>query len=335
MTVAGTSRPRQISIRHETWPTRGVWRIAHGSLSAVDVVVVEIRAGTAVGRGECRPYARYGESVTSVIALIEGVRTELEAGLERATLQQRLPAGAARNAIDCALWDLAAKQTRRPVWQLAGLSAPQPLITAYTLAIDTPAALAGAARGQAQRPLIKLKLAGDGEDLARVEAVHANAPECALIVDANEAWQPADYRALAPAFAELGVALIEQPFAAEADQSLAELARPVPVCADESCHDCTSLPALAGRYDLVNIKLDKTGGLTEALALRQAASAAGFGIMVGCMVGTSLAMAPALLLAQGARYVDLDGPLQLARDRESGLAFQASRIEPPLPALWG
>ncbi len=326
---------RHLDIRQETWPTRGVWRIAHGSVRAADVVVVEIRTGTAIGRGECRPYARYDETVASVMARIEDLRPELEGGLERQALQQRLPAGAARNAIDCALWDLAAKQTHQAVWQLAGLDKPQPVITAYTLAIDTPEALAAAAREQAQRPLIKLKLAGDGADLARVEAVRQNAPLASLVVDANEAWQVSDYQALAPVFARLGVALIEQPFAAGADQALAELPRPIPVCADESCHDRATLPALTGRYDLINIKLDKTGGLTEALALRQAAEAAGFEIMVGCMVGTSLAMAPALLVAQGARVVDLDGPLQLARDREPALAFQGSLIEPATAALWG
>lgn len=326
---------RELSIRSETWPTRGVWRIAHGSIRAVEVVVVEIGAGAAVGRGECRPYPRYHETAAGVTEAIEQLRPELEAGMERTELQRRLPAGAARNAVDCALWDLAAKQSRQPVWQLAGLAPPQPLVTAYTLAIDTPQALADAARQQAGRALIKLKLAGDGDDLARVEAVRRNAPAARLIVDANEAWQIADYERLAPVFAELGVALIEQPFAADSDVILAQLPRPVPVCADESCHDRASLPALAGRYELVNIKLDKAGGLTEALALRQAAVQAGFGVMVGCMVGTSLAMAPAALVAQGARFVDLDGPLQLARDRQPGLTFQGSEIMPPSAQLWG
>ncbi len=326
---------RQITLRHESWPTRTVWRIAHGSISAVDVVVVEIRDGDALGRGECRPYARYGESVTRVTGQIEPLLPALEAGLDRIALQQRLPAGAARNAVDCALWDLEAKRAGRPVWQLAGLGAPQPLITAYTLSIDSPRAMAEAARANAERPLLKLKLAGDGFDRERVAAVHGVVPHARLIVDANESWSAEDYHALALAFAELAVALIEQPFPAGNDAILADLPRPVPVCADESCHDRGSLARLAGRYDLINIKLDKTGGLTEALALQREAEQQGLGIMVGCMVGTSLAMAPAVLLAQGARFVDLDGPLLLADDRQPGLSFTGSRIVPPTAALWG
>lgn len=327
--------PRQVTLRHESWPTRAVWRIAHGSISSIDVVVVEIRNGDALGRGECRPYARYGESVASVIGQIEPLLSALEAGLDRSELQQRLPAGAARNAVDCALWDLEAKCTGRPVWQLTGLAAPESLITAYTLSIDSPEAMAEAARACADRPLLKLKLAGDGLDRERVTAVHGAAPDARLIVDANESWSPTDYRALAPAFAELGVALIEQPFPAGNDAILDDLPRPVPVCADESCHDRGSLTRLSGRYDLINIKLDKTGGFTEALELHREAEIQGLGIMVGCMVGTSLAVAPAVLLARSARFVDLDGPLLLADDRQPGLHFTGSRIAPPPAALWG
>ena len=246
-----------------------------------------------------------------------------------------LPPGAARNAVDCALWDLEAKLCGRPVWQLAGLPAPEPLVTAYTLGIDRPERMAEAARAVRDRPLLKIKLAGDGADLERVRAVRTAAPEARLVVDANEAWNLATYEALAPRLGELGVALLEQPFPAAEDGNLAALPHPVPVCADESCHVTADLERLRDRYDFVNIKLDKTGGLTEALALRQAARAAGFGVMVGCMVGTSLAMAPAFLVAQGADVVDLDGPLLLARDRESGIVYEGSRMLPPPASLWG
>ncbi|MGZ8245589.1 N-acetyl-D-Glu racemase DgcA [Methylomagnum sp.] len=325
---------RDIQLRQEAWPLRGVFRIARGASTEITVVVVEIREGEAVGRGECRPYPRYGESPASVIAAIEAIKPALAAGLEREELLSRLPPGAARNAIDCALWDLAAKRSGRPVWQLAGLPPPEPLTTAYTLSVDAPDKLAETAAAEAGRPLLKLKLAGAG-DLDRVAAVRAHAPGSRLIVDANEAWSRADYENLVPELARLGVELIEQPFPAGSDACLAELPRPVPVCADESCHAADSLAALAGRYDAVNLKLDKTGGLTEALRMKALAQARGFRLMVGCMVGTSLAMAPAVLLAQGADTVDLDGPLLLAKDREPGLRFEGSQIYPPDGAVWG
>ncbi len=326
--------PRQVSVRQETWPIRGVFRIARDSRTEIVTVVVEIREGPAVGRGECRPYARYGETVDGVMAAIEAITADLQVGLERDSLGERLPPGAARNAIDCALWDLAAKRTGQPVWMLAGLAPLQPLITAFTLSIDTPENMAVAARANAWRPLLKLKLDGDG-DLDRVAAVRASSPQSRLIVDANEAWTSADYEFLAPELAQLGVAMIEQPFRADDDTLLADLPRPLAICADESCHDAGSLDRLSGLYDVINIKLDKTGGLTEALRLKALALERGFAIMVGCMVATSLAMAPAMLVAQGAPYVDLDGPLLLAADRQPGLRFEGSLMHPPERALWG
>jgi L-alanine-DL-glutamate epimerase-like enolase superfamily enzyme len=325
---------RQVSIRQESWPLREVFRIARGSTVEIQVVVVEIREGSALGRGECRPYSRYGETPEAVAAAIQVVAPDLAAGLDRDELLTRMPPGAARNAVDCALWDLAAQRSGQPVWRLAGLPPPVPLTTAYTLSVDAPEALAAAARAQAWRPLLKLKLAGDG-DGERVAAVRANAPESRLIVDANEAWTLADYRRLAPELARLGVELIEQPFPAAADACLAGLPRPVPICADESCHDRASLARLAGRYDAVNLKLDKAGGLTEALRTKAQAGALGLRVMVGCMVATSLAMAPAALLGQGADYVDLDGPLLLAEDRRPGLRYEGSRVFPADGAVWG
>jgi L-alanine-DL-glutamate epimerase-like enolase superfamily enzyme len=326
---------RKVNVCLESWPLRGVFRIARGSITNINVVVVEIREGSAIGRGECRPYARYGETPDSVVAAILALQDPLQAGLSREALLKALPAGAARNAIDCALWDLEARQTGQPVWQRAGLPPPQALTTAYTLSIASPAQLAIQAAQAADRPLLKLKLAGDGGDLERVQAVRTHAPSARLIVDANEAWSRKDYLELAPALARLGVELLEQPFPADADPILAELPRPLPVCADESCHAADSLHRLVGLYDAVNIKLDKTGGLTEALRTKAQAEALGFTVMAGCMVGTSLAMAPAFLLAQGVAYVDLDGPLLLERDRQPGLRYEGSQIFPPEKGLWG
>ena len=282
-------------------------------------------------KGECVPYARYGETVEGVLAAIRA----LPADIGRDALQQALPAGAARNAVDCALWDWEAKRTGRPVWELAGLSPPRPVQTAYTLSLGAAEAMRAEAVRQAARPLLKVKLGGGAEDAARLRAVRAGAPDARIIVDANEGWSRSDYEALMPLMAEVGVAMIEQPVPAGQDDALDGLARPVPLCADESCHDRSSLDALAGRYDMVNVKLDKTGGLTEALALVADAEARGYGIMVGCMLATSLAMAPALLVAQAAEIVDLDGPLLLAEDREPPLAFDAEGLHPAKPALWG
>jgi len=325
----------QLTLTRESWPILGGFRISRGARTAAEVIVATLRDGEAEGRGECVPYARYGESLESVTAQIEGLRGDLEAGrLDRRALQEALPAGAARNALDCAFWDLEAKRAGRRVWELAGLAAPGPVTSAYTLSLDTVEAMGAKAAANAGRPLLKLKLAGP-EDLDRVRAVRAAAPAAKLVVDANEGWDLAQYRSLAPALAELAVAMIEQPLHAEADQGLAGEARPVALCADESCHDRGSLPGLVGRYDLVNIKLDKTGGLTEALALKAEAERLGFRVMVGCMLGTSLAMAPAVLPAQGAEVVDLDGPLLLAEDRAPALRFEGSELHPPEASLWG
>ncbi|MCC7272043.1 MAG: dipeptide epimerase [Alphaproteobacteria bacterium] len=324
-----------LSIRRESFRLAQVFTISRGSRTHAEVVMAEIADGGHSGRGECVPYSRYGESVESVIAQIEGVGPAIRDGADRMAIQSLLPAGAARNAVDCAFWDLEAKRAGVPAWRLAGLAkAPGPLTTAYTLSLDTPENMGRAAAANAHRPLLKIKLTGEG-DLPRVEAVRANAPTSRLIVDANEGWSAAHFPEYAPKLAALGVAMIEQPLHADRDGPLAEMARPIPVCADEACHDRRSLPKLVGKYDLVNIKLDKTGGLTEALALARAAREAGYGIMVGCMIGTSLAMAPAVLVAQGAEYVDLDAPLLLAEDRPDGLRYDGSIVQPPTPALWG
>jgi len=325
---------RQVALRIETWPVRGVFRISRGSQTEIVVVTAEIREGSLIGRGECRPYARYGETPESVIAAIEAIRQNLQEGLERDELNYYLAPGAARNAIDCALWDLAAKKEGQPVWKLAGLPPPQPLVTAYTLSVDSPENLAAMAESQKERPLLKLKLAGQ-DDLRCIAAVRANAPASRLIIDVNESWSQRDYENLTPELVRLGVEMLEQPFPAGADACLASLPKLLPVCADESCHDSNSLDGLIGLYDIVNIKLDKTGGLTEALQMKTLARQRGFEAMVGCMVGTSLAMAPAFFLAQGTRYVDLDGPLLLAKDRQPGLHFAGSQIFPPDGALWG
>jgi len=281
------------------------------------------------GRGECLPYARYGETLGSVERQIGGISP-----LDRTTLQEALPPGAARNAVDCALWDLEAKRLGRQVWELAGLAAPTPVITAYTISLDSADNMRLAAMENSHRPLLKIKL-GTPDDMPRLEAVRAGAPDARIIVDANEGWTTEIYRDLAPHLVRLGVEMVEQPLPADNDAILAEIPRPLPVCADESCHDRASLPNLRGRYDFVNIKLDKTGGLTEALALRAAALAEGYGIMVGCMVGSSLAIAPAVLVAQNAAVVDLDGPLLLAEDREIPLRHEGSELHPSCPELWG
>ncbi len=323
-----------LTVRAETWPIRGSFTISRGSKTAAEVVVVELAADGALGRGECVPYAHYGESVAGVVAAIEALRKLLATGLDRLGLQKALPPGAARNALDCAFWTLEAKRAGKRVWQVAGLRRPHPVVTAYTLSLDSAEAMGAAAAAAADRPLLKIKL--DGEDVVeRVTAVRANASRARLVVDANEAWTPELYEKVAPQLAGLGVEMIEQPLPADSDGALAGLERPVKVCADESCHDTGTLAALRDRYDMINIKLDKTGGLTEALRLKAKAEAAGFGIMVGCMIATSLAMAPALLVAQGVQVVDLDGPLLLDHDRPGGLAYDGSLIHPPEPTLWG
>jgi L-alanine-DL-glutamate epimerase-like enolase superfamily enzyme len=297
--------------------------------------MVEVNDGNYVGRGECFPYARYGEDTESVQKQLNSVRSEIEDGLDRQALLNVLAPGAARNAVDCALWDLEAKRAGTRVWDLAGLPAPEPVTTVYTLGVDEPAVMGERARENSDRPRLKLKMTGDGADLERVRNIHKNAPNARLVVDANEGWSIKQYLEYAPQFKDLGVEMIEQPLPSTDDEQLRGVERPIPVCADESCHDSATLPALVGKYDMINIKLDKTGGLTEALNLRDAALKQGLSIMVGCMIGTSLAMAPGILVAQEAAIVDLDGPLLLAEDRAPGLSFTGSIIHPPEPRLWG
>jgi L-Ala-D/L-Glu epimerase / N-acetyl-D-glutamate racemase len=329
-----TNRPLSLSLAVERWPIRGTFAISRGAKTEAVVVVADLGDGMAHGRGEAVPYARYGESVDGVVGQIEGLRGELAAGLSRAELQRALPAGAARNALDCAFWDLAAKRSGRPVHVLAGLPAPQPLTTAFTLSLDTAEAMARAAAQVASRALLKIKLGAPG-DAERIAAVRAAAPKATLIVDANEGWDARNLAANLDACSRAGVALIEQPLPEGEDDALARIPLPLPICADESAHDRASLALLAGKYDAVNVKLDKAGGFTEALAMTAEAERRGLLVMVGCMVATSLAMAPAVLLAQRARYVDLDGPLLLAADRPQGLAYRESLVYPPSPALWG
>lgn len=319
-----------ITVTPESFPLSQPFTISRGTRSEARVLTVRIEREGVAGRGECVPYARYGESPESVAAQI----ASLPGRFGRAELQELLPPGAARNAVDCALWDWEAKRAGRRAWELAGLPAPRPVPTAFTLSLDAPEAMRAAAARNARRPLLKVKL-GTPEDLPRLEAVRAGAPRSRIIVDANEGWTVGAYRDLAPHLLRLGVDLVEQPLPADADEALRGIDRPVPLCADESCHDRASLAALAGKYDMVNVKLDKAGGLTEALALAAQARAAGYGVMVGCMVGTSLAMAPAVLVAQGAAVTDLDGPLLLAQDRPHGLVYDAEGVHPPEAALWG
>ena len=326
--------PLSLTVRTESWPIAGAFSISRGAKTEAQVVVAALSDGRYQGRGECVPYARYGETVAGVMAALGAIGNRLAFGLDRAALQQAMPPGAAKNALDCAFWDLEAKRAGRPVHELAGLPAPGPLTTAYTISFGSPETMAEAARKAAARKLLKIKLGGPG-DPERIAAVRAAAPQSELIVDANEGWTAGNLGANLKACAAAGVTLVEQPLPADNDAALSSIERPIPVCADESVHDRASLAALAGRYDAVNIKLDKTGGLTEALAVVAEAERLGFGIMVGCMVATSLAMAPAILAAQGVRVVDLDGPLLLAKDRPDGLRHDGSLVYPPTPALWG
>jgi L-Ala-D/L-Glu epimerase / N-acetyl-D-glutamate racemase len=320
----------QLTVSPDTYRLAEVFTISRGSRTEAKVLTVRVTDGSHQGWGECVPYARYGETPDSVTAEVEA----LPLPLSRAQLQDLLPAGAARNAVDCALWDLEAKRTGKRVWELAGLTVPGPELTAFTLSLGEPADMRAAAARNAFRPLLKIKL-GTPDDMARLEAVRQGAPKSRIIVDANEGWTAEVYADLAPHLLRLGVDMVEQPLPAGQDDMLAEIERPLLVCADESCHDRASLPALKGKYDMVNIKLDKTGGLTEALLLREQALAEGYGVMVGCMVGSSLAMAPAVLVAQGVAVTDLDGPLLLAEDRENALMFDDAGVHPSVAALWG
>jgi L-alanine-DL-glutamate epimerase-like enolase superfamily enzyme len=325
---------RRLAIRSESFNLARKFTISRGSKTEAEVLVVEVEEDGKTGRGECVPYARYNESVASVTEIIEGMRNAIEGGVGRQRLRNLLKPGAARNAVDCALWDLEAKLAGRPVWEIAEIAKPHDVVTTYTLSLDTPAKMAEAAKANSSRPFLKLKLAGP-EDLERVKAVHQAAPNTKLMVDANEGWSIDDYKALSPLLKNLGVVLIEQPLPADDDLALLAVKGSVPVCADESCHDLSTLRTLHGRYQAVNIKLDKAGGLTEALAMVAEARRLEFQVMVGCMVATSLSMAPAFLAAQTAEFVDLDGPLLLAEDRPHGFKFTGSTMHPNDAELWG
>ena len=330
-----TSSPsRKLAVSIERWPIAGHFTISRGAKTEAVTVVAIVSQDGVSGHGECVPYPRYNETPEAALEALQAMQEPVAKGLDRAALQSAMAAGAARNALDCALLDLEAKQAGQRAWTLLGRTVPRPCTTAFTISLGTPAAMASATAKAARRPLLKIKLGGDGDD-ARIAAVRKAAPESELIVDANEAWTPDNLEQNLAACANAGVTLVEQPLPAGRDEALARIKRPIAVCADESVHDRASLAGLRGRYDAVNIKLDKTGGLTEALAMADAAHALGFEIMVGCMVATSLAMAPAMLLTPQARFVDLDGPLLLARDRESGLRYDGSLVYPPDAALWG
>ena len=319
-----------IQARVEIFPLAHVFRISRGARTQAEVVTVTIEKDGVTGRGECVPYARYNETLESVIKQVES----LPADIDKETLQDTLPPGAARNAVDCALWDFECKKRDQRIWKIAGIQVPEQKITAYTLSLDEPKNMFKQAEKNSNRPLLKVKL-GTPNDMPRLEAVRKGAPNSEIIVDANEGWDAELYSQLAPELVRLGVKLVEQPLPADQDGDLIGLPRPLPICADESCHDRKSLEKLIGKYDFVNIKLDKTGGLTEALQVKDKALEAGFKIMVGCMVGSSLAMAPATLIAQNATFVDLDGPLLLAHDRRHGLLYDESWVHPPLKDLWG
>ncbi|MBO9194685.1 dipeptide epimerase [Rhizobium sp. 16-449-1b] len=326
--------PRSLEIQTDSFPIAGTFTISRGTKTSAEVILCTVSENGVSGRGECVPYRRYGETMESVGAQMEAARPLIEAGLSRADLQQAMPPGAARNAVDCALWDLEAKQSGTSVATMLGLTNPHSLTTAYTISLGEPQVMAEHARANAARALLKVKV-GTGDDESRIRAVRAAAPDAAIILDANEGWPEDRLAHHLRVAAECGVALVEQPLPAGKDELLAEIERPILVCADESVHHTGDLASLRDRYDAINIKLDKTGGLTEALAMKREAERLQFQIMLGCMVGTSLAMAPAVLLAQDVAFVDLDGPLLLARDREPGLRYAGSLVFPPEPALWG
>lgn len=321
-------------LRQEQWPLSGVFRIARGARTQAEIVTVELTHNGAQGRGECVPYPRYGESTQSVAAQLEAIRPRVELGIDLEEAQTLLPAGAARNALDCALWDLRAKTTGKRVWELAGMSAPKPVLTAYTISLDTPEIMAQAARDAVGRPLLKVKIGGPG-DIDRIRAVVSSRPDARLIVDANEGLSEESLPELLLQARALNIDVIEQPFATGKDARLGTVAAPVAICADESFHTSADIEKLLQNYDAVNVKLDKTGGFTEGLKAVRDARAAGMRVMVGCMVGTSLVTAPAVLLAQLADWTDLDGPLLLAKDRDPGLFYDVSMLHPPEAGVWG
>jgi L-Ala-D/L-Glu epimerase len=323
----------QIKAKEEVWPLKEVFRISRGSRTDAQVVVVTVSDGEHFGRGEGVPIARYNQTPASVLAQIESIKNVRD--LDRVKLQHLLPPGAARNALDCALWDLEAKRSGKRAWELANIAMVPEVETSFTISLDIPEKMAIAAGPHANMPILKLKLGGDNLDLPRVEAVREAAPATRLLIDSNESWSPDHYRKIAPALKELGVELIEQPFPADADEALETLDHPVPVCADESCHTTADLARLKNRYEMINVKLDKTGGLTEAVRLCESARESRFKLLIGCMVCTSLGIAPARLLANAAEWVDLDGALLLARDREHPVPYDNGRIGIPPRELWG
>jgi len=331
--------PLFIDAHEEIWPLRQPFRISRGSRTEVHIVVLPVSDGEHIGRGECVPAARYNQSTASVLAQIESIQTDKN--LSRQSLQDLLPAGAARNALDCALWDLEAKISGKRVWELANTPIVPEIETSFTISLDTPekmgaaASAAAFAQGFGVPRILKLKLGGDERDLARVETVREVASATRLLIDANESWSSEHYQKIVPALKQLGVELIEQPFPAKADEVLEVLDHPIPVCADESCHTTGGLPRLTNRYEVINVKLDKTGGLTEALRLCERARDSGFKLLIGCMVCTSLGIAPARLLASFADWIDLDGPLLLARDRDHAVPYANGRIGIPPRGLWG
>jgi L-alanine-DL-glutamate epimerase-like enolase superfamily enzyme len=324
----------RLTIAEERWPIAGSFTISRGSKTEAHVVMVTLEDGGHTGRGECVPYPRYAETVPQVTAALQAARSRIEAGITPDAIASVLAPHAARNALDCALWDLAAKKAGKPVWQLAGLAEPKPAVTAYTLSLDTPEAMGEAAAKASGRPLLKLKLGREG-DVERLKHIRRNAPHSRLIVDANEGWTADNLAAMLAACADAGVELVEQPLPAGNDEALRAVSRAVTVCADESAHGLDSLDQLVGKYDAINIKLDKTGGLTPAIALARAARERDLRIMVGCMLATSLAMAPAFLLTPFAEVIDLDGPLLLKEDRSPAIRFDGSLMHPAPADLWG
>jgi L-Ala-D/L-Glu epimerase len=323
----------KIEAKAEIWPLSHPFRISRGSRTDVHVIVLSVTDGQYTGRGEAVPIARYNQSPATVLAQIESI--EHVGDFDRDELQQLLPPGAARNALDCALWDLEAKRSGKRAWELANIPIVDEVETSFTISLDTPEQMANAAAAAAKLPILKLKLGGDDADVARVQAVRAAAAKARLLIDANESWSPRHYQNIVPALSELGVELIEQPFSAGTDEVLEILDHPIPICGDESCHTTADLPRLKNRYEVINVKLDKTGGLTEALDLCRRARESHFKILIGCMVCTSLSIAPARLLASNADWLDLDGPLLLARDHDHGLHYQNGRIGMPTSELWG
>jgi L-Ala-D/L-Glu epimerase / N-acetyl-D-glutamate racemase len=322
-----------IDAREEIWPLKQPFRISRGSRTEARVIVATLSDGEDTGRGEGVPLARYNQSTVSVLAQIDSIKSEKN--LDRQRLQELMPAGAARNALDCALWDLQAKASGKRVWELANIPIVPEVETSFTISLDTPEKMSAAAKANTNLPILKLKLGGDNLDLARVEAVREAAPNPRLLIDANESWSPSHYREIVPALKQIGVELLEQPFPANADEVLETLDHPIPVCVDESCHTTADLSRLTNRYEVINVKLDKTGGLTEALRLCERARESGFKLLVGCMACTSLAIAPSRLLATNTDWVDLDGPLLLADDRHQGLSYRNARIGVPDRAFWG